>query len=79
MSEVRPWVGSLVSVAQFQTVKDLTVVNCSVHQGGLVVHFEEPDCEEIERTVWACIDSAFSEPVTPSDNTADYVATQVLA
>lgn len=30
MSEVRPWIGALVSLAQFKTVRPLTVVDCSV-------------------------------------------------
>src|SRR4029077_8932976 len=29
MSEVRPWIGALVSVAQFQITRDLTIVDCS--------------------------------------------------
>jgi RES domain len=30
MSEVRPWVGALVSLAQFKVVRPLTIVDCSV-------------------------------------------------
>jgi hypothetical protein len=29
MSEVRPWVGALVSVAQFQVARPMTIVDCS--------------------------------------------------
>ena len=32
-----------------------------------------------EETVWAQIDKAFARPVTPRDDSADYVPTQVLA
>ncbi|WP_326492288.1 RES family NAD+ phosphorylase [Rhizobium leguminosarum] len=35
--------------------------------------------EEKERAVWISIDNAFSQPVTRSDDMADYVPTQILA
>jgi len=38
-----------------------------------------PSPDEFEQIVWAAIDTAFSEPVTPSDDVADYAATQTLA
>lgn len=31
------------------------------------------------QSVWADIDRAFSQPVSPSDDTADYVPTQIIA
>jgi hypothetical protein len=40
---------------------------------------EEPSQEAVTRYVWTYIDQAFSEPVTRSDNYADYVPTQILA
>lgn len=79
MSEVRPWLGSVVSVARFQLRRELTVVDCSVFHGAEVPHVEAPTTEDIEKTVWAHIDHAFSRPVTRSDNTAEYAATQILA
>lgn len=79
MSEVRPWIGSVVSVARFQTRRALLAVDCSVFHGATIPHFEAPTAEDIEMTVWAHIDHAFSQPVTRSDNTAYYAATQILA
>jgi RES domain len=38
-----------------------------------------PDAESRERAVWGAISYAFSEPVTTSDDRADYAATQILA
>jgi hypothetical protein len=38
-----------------------------------------PDAESRERAVWGEISYAFSEPVTASDEKADYAATQILA
>ena len=78
MSEVRPRLGSFVSCAQFRTTRPLRVVDFS--QGrGFVFYFDEPDDSEKEKAVWAQIGQAFSEPTTPSDGTADYVPTQVIA
>ena len=79
MSEVRPWLGSFVSCAQFRTTRPLRVVDFSVYQGRVVFYFDEPDDSEKEKAVWAQIGQAFSEPTTPSDGTADYVPTQVIA
>jgi hypothetical protein len=33
----------------------------------------------MEKAIWGDIHDAFSRPVTPSDNVADYVHTQILA
>ncbi|MFN3628035.1 MAG: RES family NAD+ phosphorylase [Parvibaculum sp.] len=79
MSEVRPWLGSVVSVARFRVERELTVVDCSVFHGAQVPQIESPTSVDIEKTVWAHIDHAFSRPVTRSDNTAEYAATQILA
>ncbi len=79
ISEVRPWIGSYVSVGQFRTTKSVRVVDCSQHQPRHPVFFKEPAPRQREQAVWAHINSAFAEPVTRSDDTAEYVATQILA
>jgi hypothetical protein len=91
MSEVRPWVGALVSVGQFQIIRDLTIVDCSLLHGqyfslaygsrvfDALGGLSLPPEADFEKIVWAAIDSAFSEPVTDSDDTADYAATQTIA
>lgn len=80
MSEVRPWLRSRISVGQFKTVRELRLIDCSKHPSGAFAYYEgEPDDEIKERAVWADIDRAFSQPVTPSDQSADYVPTQILA
>ena len=79
-AEVRPSVGTYVSVGQFKTMRPLALLDCSVsHNSGFNLYFEEPDVEERERAVWNDIDRAFSEPVTVSDSTADYAPTQILS
>lgn len=80
MAESRPWLGSHISVGQFKINQDIAVVDCSLlHNKNNYFFMEEPSAEEKEKAVWSYIDSAFSEPVTGSDNTADYVPTQILA
>ena len=79
MAEVRPWLGSKISVGQFETKKDMVLINCAVHQKGTPWYFDEPDAEEKEQAVWADIDKAFSEPITVNDRVADYIPTQIIA
>lgn len=79
IAEVRPWVGSHVSLGQLKMRKDLKIVNCTSDKKPNVFYFKEPSPEEREKTVWKDIDSAFSRPVTVSDDTADYVPTQIIA
>jgi len=80
LGEVRPWVGSLISVGAFKTLRELKVVNCAVHKKpNTRILLKEPPPAERELLVWADIDRAFSEPVTPNDKTADYVPTQIIA
>jgi hypothetical protein len=80
LAEVRPWIGSLISVGQFKTLRDLRVVNCTTDRKGSHVYIDrEPSPEEREESVWGDIDKAFARPVTPSDDVADYVPTQIIA
>jgi hypothetical protein len=87
MGEMRPWIGSYLSVAEFVVLKDLTVVDCSTAEKlepwrldlclGLNEHEPEPD--KREKCVWGDINRAFYEPVARTDDVAEYVPTQVLA
>ena len=88
ISEVRPWVRSEVSVAQFGVTRKLNAINLT--QGddrsswsSLTLEQmwgkEEVDAEDKTRAVWNDIDNAFSQPVTPSDEGESYVPTRILA
>ncbi|MGC1185779.1 MAG: RES family NAD+ phosphorylase [Candidatus Acidiferrales bacterium] len=79
VAEVRPWIGSVVSVGAFELTRDLRVVNAVSDDRRIMVYSAEPSPEERERRVWRDIDRAFTRPVTSGDDTADYVPTQVLA
>ena len=89
IAETRPWSGSLVSVASFQTKRDLRLVDFSKNHGkaggwGYLIGVSEDrwdklTAEEIEQAVWADIDNAFARPVGPNDPHVDYVPTQIIA
>lgn len=82
MAEVRPWLHQDITVWQFKTIRELRLIDCSVHapkRGGYKFYLEEPDEEKRGKAVWADIDRAFSRPVTPSDKSSDYVPTQIIA
>jgi len=79
VAEVRPWIGSHVSIAAFALEREVRVVNAVPDDHRMMVYNHEPEPEERERAVWQDIDRAFSRPVTSGDDTADYAPTQVLA
>lgn len=82
IAEVRPWIGSLVSVGQFRIVRSLKLVSCSVSskpQRIFVNGFPQVPRADWDNAVWWDIGRAFSKPVVPSDNTAEYVPTQIIA
>ena len=88
ISEVRPWLGSVISVAQVSILRELRAVDLSRGHGALSVghltldELEESkpvDARKREKAVWIDIDNAFSQPVERSDDAADYVPTQILA
>lgn len=87
ISEVRPWVGASVSVAQFKLLRALRAIDLSRGHGKSSIGIElrhslggtAVSVEEKEKAVWIDIDNAFSRPLSVSDDTADYVPTQILA
>ena len=80
MAEVRPWLDSTLSVGQFRLARDLTLIDFSVgHASTFEYYMDEPAPEEREKSIWATVDRAFSEPVTSTPSTAEYVPTQVIA
>lgn len=89
ISEIRPWVGSYVTVAQFETLGELKVIDCScgkidpmnvsVADMDKLFKLNPPTPKEAIKTMWRWIDKAFSEPVGHDDKIADYVPTQIIA
>ncbi|MGD9657776.1 MAG: RES family NAD+ phosphorylase [Methylocystis sp.] len=82
IAEVRPWIGSFVSVAILATLREQRVVDCTnIGSAPSLYFFEEPEPppQEREQAVWNHIARAFREPVTRNDDRAEYAATQILA
>jgi hypothetical protein len=86
MAEVRPGMGELVSVGRFKVASDVLVVDCSQNHSKSIWELllnrpldHVPTPQEVEDAVWTHIDHAFSSPVTRSDDSPDYVPTQILA
>ncbi|MBW8000894.1 MAG: RES domain-containing protein [Planctomycetes bacterium] len=78
LAEVRPWIGSSISVGQFKTLRELRLVKCTTDKKGFLFYTKEPSAKEREESVWVHIDQAFARPVSPSDDIADYVPTQII-
>jgi hypothetical protein len=88
MAEVRPWRGSLISAAQFRTQRELRIVYCTQDDRpsrfGLTFldgkwTLKDIPPEDWDSAVWSDIDNAFFQPVTASDDHAEYVPTQIIA
>lgn len=79
MCEVRPWLGSMISLGRFVTKRDLSFVDCSRNEFSTSSFLmKDPDISQWDSIVWSDISRAFTEPVTRSDDKANYIATQVL-
>jgi hypothetical protein len=79
LAEMRAGKGSLISVGLFKARRDLRIVNCMTDDKTYIYLDHEPPAGERERSVWTAIDKAFATPLTPSDDVAEYVPTQILA
>lgn len=92
MAEVRPWLGSRISLAEFKVMQDCRIVDCSSDEkrswefslrkfriDDLGTPPPEPTSGEKEAGVWGDIAHAFSEPVSVDEPGSDYVPTQILA
>ena len=88
ISEIRPWIGSEVSVAPFKVTRRLIAIDLTRGHGrssfgrltlNQLSDEEEVDAEVKEEAVWTDIDNAFSRPVTRSDESVHYVPTRILA
>lgn len=80
LTEVRPWIGSLVSLAEFKLNNKVKLIDCSVEHNKVTRYYlNEPNSLSRAKSIWAHIDKAFSKPIQLNDNTANYVPTQILA
>lgn len=80
IAEVRPWIGSLVSVAIMRTLKDQRLVDVRNDSNRTPIYLEdEPSPPEREAAVWSHVARAFREPVLREDDRAGYASTQIIA
>ncbi len=83
MSEVRPWLGSSISLAQFKILRDLTIVNCFTDEKARSFFMKGTPREDWDKSVWEDIDQAFRTPVSNDDDDVDarahYAPTQIIA
>ena len=82
LMEVRPWVGSHISLAEFEVRRDLRVINCAVTgiwDRAFLAEGALEDPSKFADIIWNDIDLAFSTPVERSDDHASYAATQIVA
>lgn len=85
-AEVRPWLGSYISLGLFRTNRDLRVVDCTQDKKRWQLKFNPVTFkpvpwtpEEYESVVWGDIAYSMSEPVLPEDSGLSYVPTQIIA
>ncbi|MGA7323843.1 MAG: RES family NAD+ phosphorylase [Rhodomicrobium sp.] len=80
LAEVRPWIGSLISVVQFKIERDLNVIDCSKHHSKKLLRTLARD-KTLSRDdgIWIALDRAFATPVTSNDEGGEYIPTQIIA
>ena len=79
IAEVRPWLGSLVSLAQFKMLRCVKLVNCKTTKKRRPYLSKSIPKEDWDNAVWQDIDLAFARPFTVGEDTASYVPTQIIA
>lgn len=80
MAEVRPWLGSIMSVGQFKLTRELKIIVFATDEKKMrPIYLSEPSEDLIIKSVWSYIDNAFSEPTKVSDQKSDYAPTQIIS
>ena len=79
MLEIRPWRGSLVTLAKLKLMRPLTVVDCVVDCRPKVRPFKGVARHEWDQSVWWDVGNAFSAPIVSTDDSADYAPSQIIA
>jgi RES domain-containing protein len=81
MAEVRPFLRSLITLAKFEVVRDLSLVDCGQDEKRSCEFLiqNQPGPLDKEDGVWGDVAHAFSKPVAPDEPKTSYVPTQILA
>ena len=77
MMETRPWAGSVLTVSQLVLSKEVKLVDCTL---AAEFDLDEPVTQQkLESNNWHVLNEAFSLPVFPAEDSADYAPTQYIA
>ncbi len=82
ISEVRSWIGDDISLAVFSNKKELRLIDFSsddTSHGIIDFNATEWLSDNSIETLWGDINQSFSRPISPTDNTAEYSLTQMIA
>ncbi len=85
VKEMRPWIGSYLSVARFRIKRNLRIINLfGAYRGfmeGWMLSVKRSNLvgKEYDNYVWHSIGEAFCQPVTLSDDPHCYLPTQIIA
>jgi hypothetical protein len=93
IAEVKPWIGTELSIGSFEILEDLRIVDTTKDKPNNILSkyqftsdgnikkrpIETYTSKEKEKHVWGDINSAFSMPISPSDTLLKYLPTQFLA
>ncbi|HET6841624.1 MAG TPA: RES domain-containing protein [Candidatus Angelobacter sp.] len=84
-SELRPWLGASISISQFQTNRELKIVDCTSDKKRWLRPFDPRTAQfvpwapdEFESVVWGDISQAMSIPHEPEQAVLNYVPTQII-
>jgi hypothetical protein len=75
---MKPTIGSYLTLAEFVTVSELRIVDFASERIEIADSNEGPTDDEMNSMLWEDINDAFAEPVTSTDEVADYAPTQIL-
>lgn len=85
-SELRPWLGALLSISQFHINRELRIVDCTSDKKMWMKGFDPMEGrpipwapEEYEAVVWGDIGEAMSRPYSPEESSLNYIPTQIIA
>jgi hypothetical protein len=77
--EVRPLIGSYVTIAKMEITRSLKIVDFTSSRANFNDTWSVEPLDKIEKAVWSDINDAFSKPVERSDDSLDYISTQILS
>jgi len=81
LAEMRPWLAESVTLAKFETKRNIQLVICRAGAENWEERLFEksPSAKKIDQYVWNDISTAFARPVNGEDQESAYLPTQILA